>query len=742
MFLTFVPLFLSQPSTAISPCARFEREVGQLPSLWLTRRNEAQRPRASACVGTGASCKLTLSTSVIVLPDPARFSSMRSDILVHFASSQRARQFPRLSATSGPCALKATALCSIKRLPAGLAPFTKVGLRPTRLLVTPVHHRGTFFEFESSASGGGWGRRSHAVHAALDPIGRDDPRGTMAFGATLPLSHAGGASGSGGHADVCHEGGLHVAIGPSSTKRGVGDDSPRDALPKRARGERRHAGSVAAAVHPFHGEIALLGSDDGVHVFGDAFGRHWSLDVVSKSDDDLDTSSCLQSLRTRIVKNGTCTGGMISSAGPMASPSASPSVPEGRVRALFTLERATSFQALKRSVITALEGALRSRSARDVVLVSVSEGDLQRMVEDVRATDRVLHEFGFDAYRRRATSVRASGAPHGADGEDAMQSAGVVRLALLTCEIQFQATDIQWRPTDIRCLAVACNRGVCIWNLKLDHHTSKGPKSSLALDSVTHMTFLQCRGPVSCMAWSPCGRLLAVSTRKASAPLLVWDVASGVYTKFSSGFYRGAPHLLRYSPCGHYILVAMDSGSFFIWETSTWRFKQWSFKHAMVDAVWITGDVILASYEGVTTLRQIRFSQSAPSLNIHMMELELPGIQDGASANGKVGSPSPLSMSWHARSRNLLITLRPDAAEEANGKRAATRMLSPGDIEEHRRDGNITPGCYPGELAWHAKESRLAVGLRQTESPTVAMYAITSSPILSASLEGCIVVDS
>ncbi|CAH9127512.1 unnamed protein product [Cuscuta epithymum] len=161
----------------------------------------------------------------------------------------------------------------------------------------------------------------------------------------------------------------------------------------------------------------------------------------------------------------------------------------------------------------------------------------------------------------------------------------------------------------------------------------------------------------------------------------IWDVAQGEGTPIRRGL--GGISLLKWSPSGDYFFAAKFDGTFYLWETNTWTSEPWSSANGFVTgAAWDPdGSKILIAFSGSSTLGSIHFSTKPPSLDAHLIPVDLPEIQ---SITGSVG------------------------------------------VER---------------IAWDASGERLAVSYKDGEEPykgLIAIYDVRRTPLISASLIGFI----
>lgn len=296
------------------------------------------------------------------------------------------------------------------------------------------------------------------------------------------------------------------------------------------------------------------------------------------------------------------------------------------------------------------------------------------------------------------------------------------------------ATALAWRPNAGETLAVGTSGGVYLWDLLAKPGQQRGGApvaaarlppalvhATSATASAAPHTFL--RLPAGCaacavasLAWHPDGRLLAAASPDM-AGLVIWDVASGEATAVSAGW--AAFSLLRWSPCGNYLLAAGVGPKFYLWETGRWTWQSWALPPPppaaaaaaatsgraapppppaayVVGGAWSPDSkVLLLSFSSVDHLVALHLVSHPPSLKAHMLPVTLPDLRLG----GEHGSSS---------SRQQQQQQRP----------------------YHE--------CIIADMAWDAKGERLAVALQppHTAAGMVAIYATATDPVVNAILVG------
>lgn len=215
---------------------------------------------------------------------------------------------------------------------------------------------------------------------------------------------------------------------------------------------------------------------------------------------------------------------------------------------------------------------------------------------------------------------------------------------ILTSESQRDITTLEWRPNSGKMLSIASKGGICIWSASYPGNSASlrsGITSSLGTVSrgsgVRWILVDFLRSPngeqISALCWSPDGRYLASSSYQSSS-FTIWDVAQGQGTPIRRGL--GAISMLKWSPSGDYFLTAKYDGTFYLWETNTWTSEPWSSSGGHVTgATWDPeGRMVLLAFSDSVTLGSIHFSSRFPSLDAHLLPVELPEIASLTSSHG------------------------------------------------------------------------------------------------------------
>ncbi|KAG4927729.1 hypothetical protein JHK84_053293 [Glycine max] len=163
--------------------------------------------------------------------------------------------------------------------------------------------------------------------------------------------------------------------------------------------------------------------------------------------------------------------------------------------------------------------------------------------------------------------------------------------SILTNESQRDARVLEWRPNGGKMLAVGCKGGICMWAASYPGN--------------------------------------AASVRSGAASFL-----GGVGTPIRRGL--GGISMLKWSPTGDYFFASKFDGTFYLWETNTWTSEQWSSTSGFVKgATWDPdGRMILLAFSESSTLGSIHFASKPPSLDAHLLPVDLPEILSLTGSQG------------------------------------------------------------------------------------------------------------
>ncbi|PIN21123.1 WD40 repeat protein [Handroanthus impetiginosus] len=231
---------------------------------------------------------------------------------------------------------------------------------------------------------------------------------------------------------------------------------------------------------------------------------------------------------------------------------------------------------------------------------------------------------------------------------------------VLSNEYQKDVKILEWRPNGGKTLSVACKGGICIWAASYPGNVpsvrSGVTSSTISRGSGTKwilVDFLRSfdSEQISALSWSPDGRYLASGSFE-SASFTIWDVSQGLGTPIRRGL--GGISLLKWSPSGDYFFAAKFDGTFYLWETNTWTSELWSSKNGLVTgATWDPdGRMILLSFSESSTLGSIHFLSKPPSLDAHLIPVELPEIKS------LTGSQVIEKIAWDASGERLAVSYK------------------------------------------------------------------------------------
>jgi len=182
---------------------------------------------------------------------------------------------------------------------------------------------------------------------------------------------------------------------------------------------------------------------------------------------------------------------------------------------------------------------------------------------------------------------------------------------------------LEWKPLSGTCLVAGCKNGICIWNIVTQQVHSGKPGESYYQDQTSWMNYYRYpnHAPVTCVAWSPQGSLLATGSGSPGTAVIIWNTITGVPTRLQ-GIGNGVL-LLKWSPNGDYLFAA-EREVFRVWETCTWTCEKWSnFSGYCQSACWRSDSRLLAlTIKGETCIHFIQFETVLPKIGGHIVRTE------------------------------------------------------------------------------------------------------------------------
>ncbi|KAB1223182.1 Aladin [Morella rubra] len=233
---------------------------------------------------------------------------------------------------------------------------------------------------------------------------------------------------------------------------------------------------------------------------------------------------------------------------------------------------------------------------------------------------------------------------------------------ILTNDSQRDVRVLEWRPNGGRMLSVGCKGGICIWAASYPGNAASVRSSAASyIGTISRgsgrqyilVDYLRSSNDehISALSWSPDGRYLASASYESSS-FTIWDVAQGVGTPIRRGL--GGISMMKWSPTGDYFFAAKFDGTFYLWETNTWTSETWSSTSGfVVGAAWDPdGHMILIGFSDSSTLGSIHFASKPPSLDAHLLPVDLPEI---ISLTGSQGIEK---IAWDASGERLAVSYK------------------------------------------------------------------------------------
>ncbi|KAE8725187.1 Aladin [Hibiscus syriacus] len=143
----------------------------------------------------------------------------------------------------------------------------------------------------------------------------------------------------------------------------------------------------------------------------------------------------------------------------------------------------------------------------------------------------------------------------------------------------------------------------------------------------------------------------AASVRSGSASFL-GALSRGIGTPIRRGL--GGTSVVKWSPTGDYFFSGKFDGTFYLWETNTWTSEPWSSASGFVTgATWDPdGRMVLLAFSKSSKLGSIHFASKPPSLDAHLLPVDLPEILS------LTGSQGIEKMAWDASGERLAVSYK------------------------------------------------------------------------------------
>ncbi|KOM38689.1 hypothetical protein LR48_Vigan03g207100 [Vigna angularis] len=203
--------------------------------------------------------------------------------------------------------------------------------------------------------------------------------------------------------------------------------------------------------------------------------------------------------------------------------------------------------------------------------------------------------------------------------------------SILANESQRDVRVLEWRPNGGKMLAVGCKGGICIW-------AASYPGNAASVRS----------GAAS---------FLGSLSRSSGNRYILVDFLRSPYDEHVRTPIRrglGGISMLKWSPTGDYFFASKFDGTFYLWETNTWTSEQWSSASGFVKgATWDPdGRMILLAFSESSTLGSVHFASKPPSLDAHLLPVDLPEILS------LTGSQGIEKIAWDNSGERLAISFK------------------------------------------------------------------------------------
>ncbi|KAF7116604.1 hypothetical protein RHSIM_RhsimUnG0020600 [Rhododendron simsii] len=229
---------------------------------------------------------------------------------------------------------------------------------------------------------------------------------------------------------------------------------------------------------------------------------------------------------------------------------------------------------------------------------------------------------------------------------------------ILTHESQRDVKLLEWRPNGGRTLSVACKGGICIWTASNPGNIAS-VRSGVASGTLsrgsgarwTLVDFLRSHDDeqIRCGDFRVCMANKETYTKKLEERVETDDngkpkmtMGEGVEGEDFSRSSGDEKEALRKKidslvcVCRLQKGAFASDGTFYLWETNTWTSEPWSSSSGFVTGVtWDPdGRMILIAFSDSSTLGSIHFASNPPSLDAHLLPVDLPEVKSLTHSRG------------------------------------------------------------------------------------------------------------
>lgn len=248
-------------------------------------------------------------------------------------------------------------------------------------------------------------------------------------------------------------------------------------------------------------------------------------------------------------------------------------------------------------------------------------------------------------------------------------------------------TCVAWAPFLADAVAVGTRSGVWFWQLsQFAAAPSEGDKPQRkrpgASSPAVRVELPPGFAPVASIAWSPCGRFLAVASPNKSSVCL-WDMLSNVTSllcipvlQYLDVAFRAGLDILAWSPCGQFLFASTTEASFCLWNVASQQC--WCYEN-------LTGNVLSAVWSPASTCMLISTAGSADLMSLWVGSIKLGSDVMDVSPEGPLvvdarvnvvedlvahcatmdpAHYSPTLIAWDAGDLRLAVLIAPNADAE------------------------------------------------------------------------------